>query len=80
MASKRSGTKRSLTKAEQRRLARAVKAKADINVLARRAKREVTRLLIQNWAGTITRRELQTGLREVRGKLNQMLVFKQALM
>ena len=67
MASKRSTTKtgpadRGTTKSELKRLSRDAKA-------------EVTRLLQRSRAGTITRAELDTGLREVGAQLQQMHVF-----
>lgn len=67
MASKRSTTKREpgdrgSTKSELKRLSRDAKA-------------EVTRLLQRSRAGTITRAELDTGLREVGAQLQQMHVF-----
>lgn len=67
MASKRSTTKRGpgdpgMTKSELKQLSRAAKA-------------EVTRLLQRSRAGTITRTELDTGLKEVQAQLKQMWVF-----
>jgi hypothetical protein len=67
MASKRSTTKRGpgdrgVTKSELKRLSREAKA-------------EVARLLQRSRAGTITRGELDTGLREVQEQLKQMWVF-----
>ena len=49
--------------------------KSELKRLSREAKAEVTRLLQRSRAGTITRTELDTGLREVRGQLKQMWVF-----
>jgi hypothetical protein len=49
--------------------------KSGLKRLSREAKAEVTRLLQRSRAGTITRVELNTGLREVRGQLKQMWVF-----
>ena len=49
--------------------------KSELKQLSREAKAEVTRLLQRSRAGTITRTELDTGLREVRGQLKQMWVF-----
>ena len=49
--------------------------KSELKQLSREAKAEVTRLLQRSRAGTITRAELDTGLREVQGQLKQMWVF-----
>ena len=65
MASKRSTTKRGPDG----------RTKSELKRLSREAKAEVTRLLQRSRAGTITRAELNTGLREVRGDLARMWVF-----
>ena len=49
--------------------------KSDLKQLSREAKAEVTRLLQRSRAGTISRTELDTGLKEVRAQLKQMWVF-----
>ena len=49
--------------------------KSELKRFSREAKAEVTRLLRRSRAGTITRTELDTGLREVRTQLKQMWVF-----
>jgi len=67
MASKRSTTKR---ESDDRGT-----TKSDLKQLSREAKAEVTRLLQRSRAGTITRAELDTGLREVQAQLKQMWVF-----
>jgi hypothetical protein len=72
MTSKRTGARR--------RSNRRVKARPSLKVLAKIAKAEVTRLLKRNRAGTITRRELQTGLKEVKGDVTRILAFKRALL
>ena len=72
MASKRIATRR---RSDKRK-----KARAAYRVFIRRAQAEVARLLRQNRAGTITRRELQTGLKEVKRDLRRMLAHKKALL
>lgn len=67
MASKRSTTKRG---PDERGT-----TKSDLKQLSREAKAEVKRLLQRSRAGTITRAELDTGLREVGAQLQQMHVF-----
>ena len=67
MASKRSSTKRG---PDDRGT-----TKSDLKQLSRNAKAEVARLLQRSRAGTITRGELDTGLREVRDQLQQKWVF-----
>jgi len=47
----------------------------ELKRLSREAKAEVTRLLQRSRAGTITRAELDTGLREVGTQLEQMWFF-----
>jgi hypothetical protein len=49
--------------------------KSELKRLSREAKAEATRLLQRSRAGTISRAELDTGLREVRDQLKQMWVF-----
>ena len=49
--------------------------KLELKRLSREAKAEVTRLLQRSRAGTITRAELDTGLREVGTQLEQMWFF-----
>ena len=66
MASKRTVTS---TGSDKRRDAKAVLK------LSRRADAEVAKLLKRNEAGTITRVELNTGLKEVEHRLNRMMVF-----
>jgi len=72
MASKRGITKRGITKRGPGNRGR---KKSELKRLSREAKAEVTRLLQRSRAGTITRSELDTGLREVRAELEQMWVF-----
>jgi hypothetical protein len=72
MKSKRTGTKR--------RSKSRVKTRASLQVLATRAKAEVARLLKRNREGTITRRALQTGLKEIKDDMTRILVFKKALL
>jgi hypothetical protein len=72
MTSKRTGTRK--------RSSKRVKARAAFRVFGRRAQAEVARLLRRNRAGTITQRELQTGLREIKEDMRRMLVFKRALL
>jgi hypothetical protein len=66
MASKRTVTS---TGSDKRRDAKAVLK------LSRRADAEVAKLLKRNEAGTITRVELNTGLKEVEHRLYRMMVF-----
>jgi hypothetical protein len=66
MASKRTVTS---TGSDKRRDAKAVLK------LSRRADAEVAKLLKRNKAGTITRVELNTGLKEVEHRLYRMMVF-----
>ena len=48
--------------------------------LSRRAKAEVTRLLKDNRGGTVGRRELDTGLKEVEQRLKRMMVHVQRIL
>jgi hypothetical protein len=43
-----------------------------VRKISRRARAEVARLLKRNQSGTITRVQLQTGLKEVKERLKQM--------
>lgn len=72
MASKRTVSRRRANKHK--------KARAAYRAIVMKARTEVTKLLRRNSAGTITRRELQTGLKEVKGGLKRMLVHKKALL
>jgi hypothetical protein len=67
MASKRSTTKRG---SGGRRT-----TKSELNRVSREAKAEVAQLLQLSRAGEITRDQLETGLREVRGQLMRIGVF-----
>jgi hypothetical protein len=67
MASKRSTTKRGPGGRGT--------TKSELEQLSREAKAEVTRLLQRSRAGTITRIELDTGLKEVQARLREMWVF-----
>jgi hypothetical protein len=48
--------------------------------LSRRAQAEVAKLLKRDQSGTITRRELDTGLEEVEGRLKEMILFMHKLL
>jgi hypothetical protein len=72
MTSKKTATRRRPNDREQ--------ARAAFILFSRKARTDVARLLRQNRAGTITQRELQTGLREIKGDLKRMLAFKRALL
>lgn len=68
MAAKRAGRRGELTPEERRALARAKRA-------AREARADVRRLLKGSKAGTLTRRQLQTGLAEVKTDLYLVMGF-----
>lgn len=72
MASKRTGTRKTSNEREQ--------AKAAFRLFAKRAQTEIAKLLKQTSSGTITQRELRTGLQEVKGDLKQMLAHKRHLL
>lgn len=72
MASKKTATRK---KSDKRR-----KANAAVKVFSLRARDELARLLRRNRAGTITRRDLDTGLREVEENLTRLLHFKKHLL
>lgn len=68
MAAKRAGRRRDLTPGERRALARAKRA-------AREARADVRRLLKRTKAGTLDRKQLQTGLAEVETDLYLVMGF-----
>lgn len=67
MASKRNTTKRAPADRGT--------TKSELKRLSREARAEVTRLLQRSRAGTITRADLNAGLREVGGDLKRIWVF-----
>ena len=52
------------------------KTKAELKKLLKAAQAEVNRLLEHDENGTLTRRHLEAGLREVRGKLREIEPFE----
>jgi hypothetical protein len=47
--------------------------------LSQQARAEVARLLAQDRAGNITRRQLQTGLKEIQQELKRIMIFTHKL-
>jgi signal transduction histidine kinase len=68
MAARRTGIRRELTPEERRALRR-------VQRLSREARGDLRRLLQGTRAGTLTRRQLQTGLAEVMTDLSQVIGF-----
>jgi signal transduction histidine kinase len=68
MAARRTGIRRELTPEERRALRR-------VQRLSREARGDLRRLLKGTRAGTLTRRQLQTGLAEVMTDLSQVIGF-----
>lgn len=52
---------------------------SDLRKLTKKARDELARLLAQEQAGTITRKNLHTGLEEVEEKLQRIFMFQHRL-
>jgi hypothetical protein len=68
-------TKKSAKKSPGRKAASPDRRLNDVRKLTKKARDELTRLLAKEQAGTITRRQLRTGLEEVEYNLAQAWVF-----
>jgi hypothetical protein len=70
MATKKTATRKTSDKGAQLK---------EVRALAKKARDEIAKLLAEEQAGTMTRRELKTGLEEVQERLNRIMIFQDKL-
>ena len=70
MASKKTATRKTSDRSPQLK---------EVRALAKKARDDIAELLADEKAGTITRRELTTGLEEVQERLSRIMIFQDKL-